>query len=110
MNKNFQIIVVDFDETLFRKGKGGVIGECNESLVKSLIAEREKGNKVILNTTRWGHRLKDAVAACKEKGLIFDAVNDNLPEVIAELGTNPRKIWGDKFIDNKAVKPKWPKK
>ena len=109
MKKNYLIFVVDFDDTVFRKGKNGHIGKANESLIKDLIDFRNKGHKVILNTTRWGERLKKAVIACANKGLVFDAVNDNLADVTAYLGHNPRKIWGDVYIDNKAVYIECPK-
>lgn len=38
---------------------------------------------------------------CKEQGLIFDAVNDNLPEVIEEFGENCRKIFANEYIDDR---------
>ena len=35
----------------------------------------------------------------------YDAVNDNLPEVIEIYGNNSRKITCDYYIDDKAVLP-----
>lgn len=40
------------------------------------------GEKLILWTNRVGDRLDEAVKWSAEKGLIFDAVNDNLPEIV----------------------------
>ena len=34
----------------------------------------------------------------------FDAVNDNLPEVIALYGSNSRKITCDYYIDDRALR------
>ena len=39
------------------------------------------------------------------KQLEFDAVNDNLPEIVELYGTNSRKITCDFYIDDKAVLP-----
>ncbi len=44
-----------------------------------------------------------AVEWCRQQGLTFDAVNDNLPETIDLYGTNSRKISCDYYIDDKAV-------
>lgn len=60
-----------------------------------------KGNKLILFTCREGKPLEDAVEWCRNLGLVFDAVNENLPEGIAEYGTNPRKIGYDILIDDR---------
>lgn len=40
---------------------------------------------------------------CKKFGLEFDAVNANLPEMVAHWGNNPRKVFADVYIDDKAV-------
>lgn len=53
-------------------------------------------------TCRTDGKLKDAIEWCKEHGLKFDAVNENLPERIAMFGTDPRKIGADEYIDDKA--------
>ena len=58
---------------------------------------------LILWTCRVGERLEEAVAACAEWGLVFDAVNDNLPERIATYGANPRKVNADEYWDDRAV-------
>lgn len=78
------------------------------ALINHLIKRREQGNKIILWTCREGARLQEAVEWCKEYGLEFDAVNDNLQELKDEFGNNPRKIYADCYIDDKAVnKPKY---
>lgn len=52
--------------------------------------------------------MKDAVEWCREHGLEFDAVNENLPEMIDWYGNDTRKIGYDVLIDDKAVnKPKY---
>ena len=39
--------------------------------------------------------------------LVFDAVNDNLPEVKELYGNNSRKISCDIYIDDKSCIPEW---
>ena len=105
--RNFTVYSVDFDGTLCESVWPG-IGAPNMALINHLIKRREQGNKIILWTCREGVRLQEAVEWCKEYGLEFDAVNDNLQELKDEFGNNPRKIYADCYIDDKAVnKPKY---
>lgn len=106
------IIAVDFDGTLISGNKWpDVEGEPNKQLINILIRERQKGNKVILWTNRTDkpekeeYPLKAAVDFCKAAGLEFDAVNENLPEIIAAYGSDSRKVSADKYIDDKALDP-----
>ena len=63
-------------------------GEPNEALMNWLSDLRAGGHKVILWTCRVGEALESAVAQCREHGLEFDAVNDNIPEIIELYGVN----------------------
>lgn len=99
MNK--KIIAVDFDGTLCKNNYPD-IGEANEELINHLKRVQSKGDKIILWTCRIGEKLEAAVAWCKKRGLIFDAVNENLPESIAEFGSDTRKIFADEYIDDAA--------
>jgi hypothetical protein len=49
---------------------------------------------------REGELLDEAVEWCRSHGLTFDAVNDNLPEVKARYGNNPRKVHADYYLDD----------
>ena len=42
---------------------------------------------------------------CWEHQLEFDAINDNLPEIVEMYGINSRKITCDNYIDDNAVLP-----
>lgn len=100
------IIAVDFDGTLIEGNTWpDVDGRPCEELIKHLIKERERGNKVILYTCRNGEHLDTAVEYCKEYGLEFDAVNENLPELIEAYGSDTRKISADIYIDDHACHP-----
>ena len=93
---------VDFDGTL-SFGQWPGCGQANDGLIDFLIKRQISGDKLILWTCREGNDLEVAVDWCKQMGLIFDAVNDNLPEVIEKYGCNSRKISCDFYIDDKAV-------
>ena len=106
------IIAVDFDGTLITGNKWPDLnGEPNQRLINILIRERKRGNKVILWTNRTNkpekeeYYLRDAVDFCKAAGLEFDAVNENLPEIIEAYGSDSRKVSADKYIDDKALDP-----
>jgi len=47
--------------------------------------------------------LEEAVAWCERHGLMFDAVNDNLPERVAKYGGDTRKVSADEYWDDLAV-------
>ncbi len=96
------ILAVDFDGTL-SLGSWPDTGPANESLIRFLLERQEQGDRLILWTCRAGEPLKEAVEWCRRKGLIFDAVNDNLPEIIEYYGENSRKITCDYYIDDRAV-------
>lgn len=97
------IIAVDFDGVIIPAGCWPGIGAANAPLITWLKELRAAGNKLILWTNRVNDALDLAVSFCWEHGLEFDAVNDNLPEVIESFGTNSRKIYADYYIDDKAV-------
>lgn len=103
-------IAFDFDGTLFgwvERGWSGAkpAGEANLILIN--IAKRVQGNghKIILWTCREGADLDSAVAACAAHGLVFDAVNCNLPETI-EGYCDSRKIVADLYVDDRGMNPK----
>ena len=100
------IIAVDFDGTLCHGNWPGV-GEPNRKLIDKLLKLQRRGNKIILWTCREGEALCNAVEWCKEFNLIFDAINDNLPEIKEMYGNNSRKISCDIYIDDKSCIPEW---
>ena len=101
------IFSVDFDGTLIIGNKWPDFdGEINRPLINYLKREQEDhGSKIILNTNRTGKQLEDAIVLVNSYGLHFDAVNENLPEIIEAFGSDSRKIYADKYIDDKAVNP-----
>ena len=102
MSQPYQIIAVDFDGTLCFSNWPD-LGEPNRPLIEYLKQMRASGNKLILWTCRIGEALSNAVAWCQAHGLEFDAVNDNLPEIIEYYGSNSRKVTCDWYIDDRSL-------
>jgi hypothetical protein len=102
MDINYKIIAVDFDGTLCYSN-WPELGAPNTMLIDYLLQEKAAGNKLILWTCRAGKALTDATEWCCEQGLTFDAVNDNLPEIVELYGNNSRKITCDLYIDDKSA-------
>lgn len=103
LNKN-QVIAVDFDGTLCKQA-WPEIGEENNKLILHLRKRKAEGARLILWTCREGDMLEAAVEWCRERGLEFDTVNENLPELIELYKNDCRKINADIYIDDKAVNP-----
>ena len=100
----YKIIAVDFDGTLCYSS-WPELGSPNIRLIEYLKKWRDAGNKLILWTCRAGEALDNAISWCNDQGLIFDAINDNLPEIIEMYGNNSRKITCDYYIDDRALLP-----
>lgn len=95
------IIAVDFDGTLCQNAWPG-IGAPNLELIEYLKLEKLKGSSLILWTCRADEELKEAVEFCAKYGLEFDAVNENLPEIVELFGRDTRKIFANLYIDDRA--------
>lgn len=95
-----KIIAVDFDGTLC-ENKYPEIGEPTP-LLRQAIVEQKNGAAIILWTCRKGTLIDKAVEWCAAHGLVFDAINSNLPENIREYGgMDTRKIYADEYWDDK---------
>lgn len=79
------------------------IVEPKQKMVAAVKMLQVQGHKVILWTSRDGKDLAAAVEWCKNQGIVFDAVNEPLPEQIARWNNDTRKIYADFYIDDKAV-------
>lgn len=104
MDERALIIAVDFDGTLCSDNYPE-IGTANETLIRRLIEYRQRGSRLILWTCRRGIYLEAAVDYCSCYGLYFDAVNENLPEIVERFGGDSRKIYADIYIDDRCSKP-----
>lgn len=97
-----KIIAVDFDGTLF-EDRYPHIGEPIWSTLNKLYAEIEDGARVILWTCRCGKELQNAVDKCAAYEIHFEAINENLPDIIEAFGTDSRKIFANEYWDDKGV-------
>lgn len=93
------IIAVDFDGTLC-VNRWPEIGKARQPVIDWLVMQKQKGAKLILWTMRSGEKLTEAVRWCEQHGLTFDAINDNLPEIQAMYGNNPRKVFANYYLDD----------
>lgn len=95
-----KIIAVDFDGTLC-ENKWPDIGAPNKELIDYIKNEQEHGARIILWTCRVGDILDEAVKWCFDLDLLFDAVNENVPEQIELFGGDARKIFATEYIDDR---------
>ena len=96
------IIAIDFDGTLV-EDKFPNIGEKRDWVWTRALAAKKAGKKLILWTSRDHNNLEEAVAFCKNEGLEFDAVNENLKEVRALFNNDTRKVYANEYWDDKAI-------
>ena len=93
------IYAIDFDGTIV-ENKFPEIGEIKPEAEKFIRELQKRGDKWILYTMRDGEYLAAAVEYLRSRGLLPDAVNDNLPEMCDFYHNNPRKIFANVYIDD----------
>lgn len=98
--RDYKVIAIDFDGTLWETNWPRLVRPILP-VIEMAKARKAAGDKLILWTCREGAELDAAVEACRNYGLEFDAVNDNLPELKEEWGNNPRKVAADVYWDDK---------
>lgn len=98
-----KIIAIDFDGCLFEEIGWPKIGRPNLEAIERAKQAKADGATIILYTCRSGQELNDAILACADYGLFFDLVNENPPWIIAQWGTDTRKVVADEYWDNHAV-------
>ena len=49
--------------------------------------------------------MDEAVKWCAARGIAFDAVNENLPEIVQAFGVDTRKVFANEYLDDRAVLP-----
>ena len=95
------IIAVDFDGTLCENAWPG-IGAPIMPMIEYIKHRAANGAKLILWTNRTGEALLTALDWCESMDIYFDAVNENLQEIIEKFGGDCRKIYADEYIDDRA--------
>lgn len=102
--KKPKIIAVDFDGTLCTN-KYPEIGEPKAEIIKYIKQQKEQGAKIILWTCRSGDLLENALDWCRKHDVALDCVNENLPEIIEDFGSDTRKIFANEYIDDRNFFP-----
>lgn len=100
--KELYIIAIDFDGTLV-EDRFPDIGDANEDTINMAKKHQKDGAKLILWTCRCGKELDAAVDFCRNKGIVFDAINRNIPEHRAKYATDSRKVYADEYWDDRAA-------
>lgn len=104
------ILAIDFD--------GTIVSDCFPEIgqplffaVEAIKRLKENGYKLILYTCRENtterQYLTEAVEFCRQLGIEFDAVNENIPDNPYALLGKSRKPYADFYIDDKALQPSW---
>ena len=95
------IIATDFDDTLVEAKRFPEFGEPTPwfHIVKKL-QDNFPNLKLILFTCREGKYLTDALIFCNENGLMFDAVNSDVPSSIKWKGKT-RKPFAHVYVDDR---------
>lgn len=105
MNQYKRIYAVDFDGTLAVTKFPEIIAPIDNMLEFCKELKKDRNNILILWTCRCGEDLAAAVEYCRDCGLEFDFINENVPENVEKFGNDSRKIFAHVYIDDKAVKP-----
>ena len=96
------IIAIDFDGTLV-KDRFPEIGEPIWDMVEAVWKLGFTDHELILWTSRVDKKLEEAVQWCIEHNLKFTSINSGTPGNISQYGTDPRKVFADVYIDDRAV-------
>ena len=97
------IIAVEFDGTIVEHAYPK-IGKERPFATATLRQLLKDGHLLVLWSVREGKLLEEAVEWCKERGIVFYAVNKNADEVGTEAADNPnysRKLKVQLFIDDR---------
>ena len=93
------IIAVDFDGTLCEY-RCPEIGEEKKKVVEWVKGKKEEGSGIILWTCREGESLQKAIDWCIIRGIVFDAINQNVPS-LQNKSYAIRKVYADIYLDDK---------
>ena len=100
-----KIVAVDFDGTLC-KDAYPAIGDPLPYSIDYIKELAKDGAILILHTCRNGELLDAAVKWCNDRGIVFDYINENVPENVERYGGDTRKIYADIYVDTNAVNPR----
>lgn len=94
-------IAVDFDGTIVEHRYPEIGREIPFAIETLKRLQDHHHYKLILWTAREGKLLDDAVNYCKERGLVFYAINQDSPDELVREKHEARKLKVDMFIDDR---------
>ena len=95
------IIATDFDDTLVEAKQFPKFGKPTPWFhVAKKLQENFPKLELILWTCREGKYLESALAFCQQNGLMFDAINADVPSSIKWKGKT-RKPFADVYVDDR---------
>lgn len=98
------IITIDFDGCIVEH-KFPEIGKPIPYAIEAIKVIKAAGHQIILWTCREDvpqrNVLTEAIKYCKQNGIEFDAINDNIKPYEDHLYTNCRKVYANLYIDDK---------
>ena len=97
-----KIIAVDFDGTLCENAYPE-IGHPKYAVINYVRRQKMQGAKLILWTNRSGVCLQEAIRWCKQFGIVFDAINENIPEMVEFFNGDCRKVFANEYLDDRAI-------
>lgn len=95
-------IAVDFDGTIVEH-RYPAIGKEIPYAIETLKRLQQDRHQLILWTAREGQLLVDAVEFCRTRGLVFYAINSDVPNDGWKDTSPTRKLKADMFIDDRNV-------
>lgn len=93
------IVAVDFDGVIV-ENRFPEIGPARGEVLEALRRWKRAGCRIVVWTCRAGEHLEAARAWLDEKGVPYDAINENVPDLGFETG---RKIYADVYLDDRAA-------
>lgn len=93
------IVAIDFDGTIV-ENQFPDIGKMLPDAVESINYLYGKGHKIIIWTSRDGNQLLDAINFIMKNQISFHRINDNLPENTEKYGSNSRKVYAHRYVDD----------
>lgn len=103
MKKVSKIFAIDFDGTLTMENEFPNIGMMDDFMIEFVKELQKAGHKTILWTCRSNKDLDNAVDKLRSEGLIFDSINDHLPEILEKGWGQGSKVFADHYIDDAAI-------
>ncbi|MDP4201464.1 MAG: HAD hydrolase family protein [Bacteroidota bacterium] len=96
------IFAFDFDGTIVTD-QYPTIGQMMEGARETINRLYDEGHWIIIWTSRTGSMLSEAIDYLNSEGVKFHYVNESVPENVEKYKLDTRKIYADRYIDDRCV-------